>query len=100
MCRLQLFGDRHLGTRDVVLGVVQLVVVADHVLQREQAALFGDQLDEFGGDARDADLVQDRVDRVDLVLGGERRVTQEPAEVVALVDQLFDRREILGDLLG
>ena len=77
-------GARHLGARDAAPGVVEFVVIGDHVADRKEPALGGDELDEIGGDAADAGLVEDGGERLDLLPGGEHRAAHEALSAPAL----------------
>ncbi len=93
-------GAGDLGAGDAAARVIELAVVRDHVAEVEQAALDGQQADEIGGDPADALPVEDRVQRLELVAGGEDRAADESLEFGAFGDQRVELREGLGDGVG
>ena len=93
-------GAGDLGARHAAGRVVELAVIRDHVADGEQAALGRDEADEIGGDAGDARLSEDRVERLDLVGGGEHRAAHQPLQVGAFGDQGVEARQRGGDDLG
>ena len=96
----QRLGDGDLGA-DAALGlIVQLVEVADHVGDGEQPALGRDELDEIGGDARNAGAGENGVERLHLLFGRKDRALDEALEIVALGDERGEIFKVLGDLVG
>src|ERR1700722_20584361 len=93
-------GARHFGARDAAIGIIELVVIRDHVADRKQAALGGDQLDEIGGDSGNAGLVEQRAERLDLILGREDRAAHQALEIGALSDHAAEGLHRGSDLIG
>ena len=72
---------------------------ADHVGDREQAAVLGDKQEEIPGQTLDLELLQDGGERAALLLGGEDRALDEPRQVLDGVERFVETGEIDVDLL-
>jgi hypothetical protein len=72
---------------------------ADHVGDREQAAVFGDKEEEIPGQSLDLELLQDGGERSALFLGGEDGALDEPSQVLDGVERFVEMGEVDGDLL-
>ena len=53
--------------------------------------------DEICGDSGNAGLFEDRVERLELVVGGEDGAADQPSQVRALADQAVERFQRSGD---
>ncbi len=93
-------GARDFGAGHAAARVVELAVVGDHLTQKEEPALDRDQPDEIGGDPGYPLFVEDRVERLDLVMGGEDRAADEALEVRASGDQGVELLQRLGHGVG
>ena len=67
---------------------------ANHVAHREQAALGGDEPEEIGREAGDADGGENGVQRLHLLLGREDRAADEALHVGLRGDELVEAGEI------
>ena len=94
-----------LGAGDLSAGdagerVIERVIAADHVADGEQPSLGGDQLDEVGGDAGNAGLIEDRAQRLDLLAARKHRAAHQALQVFAFGDQRVEAGEGVSDLVG
>ena len=60
-------GDGDFGAGHAALGIIELVVIGDHVADGEEPALGGDELDEIGGEPEMPALSRIASERLDLL---------------------------------
>ena len=89
-------GRGHLGLDLAALARDQRAEALDHVRQREQAPVAGDQLDEIGREPADAGFLQHRGKRLALLVGRDHRAANHAAQIAAVIEQ---RLELLHGLL-
>ena len=65
-----------------------------NLAESKKPAVRGHQLEEFCGETADAGLVEDRGERLGLLVSGENRTADQPREVGAVVDHRAEAVEI------
>ena len=91
---------RDFGVRHAAVRVVELAIVRDHLADEEQAALDVTRRTKFAAMPVMSAPAQDRVERLELIVGGEHRTSDEPLEIGAFGDERVEARQSVRDLLG